>query len=402
MSVGLALSLARAQTASEWAQPAASLAEQVAGILGPGQARLSIRNLSTIPSDALPAIRKLIERDLKAHGVTVAEEESANAIRVTLSENVRERLWVAEIVEGNVTEVAMVEVAANAQKHATTVGGVTLRLQTILASHEPVLSALETANGLIVLEPKQIVLYTRGANGWSVQARESIALRPPFTRDPRGMLIPDATGDGFEAWMPGTECTGAGTGGPPLNEWAVNCRASDDPWPITPIGGTATTENIRVTPVRAFYNASRDYFTGVLAPNTIADLSPFYSFSELPRAAETVAWLVNGVDGKFETIENGAPHPVAGTRDWGSDFAAIDSGCGAGTQVVASSSGAAAMDSLRAYEIPALEAIPASNPLEVSGSVTALWSAPDRKSVLAVVKTATSQYEVDRVTALCN
>ena len=70
---------------------------------------------------------------------------------------------------------------------------------------------------------------------------------------------------------------------------------------------------------------------------------------------------------------------VAGTRDWGSDFAVMHSGCGAGTQVIASSSGEATSDSLRAYEIPALEAIPASAPLAMDGTVTALWTAPDGK-----------------------
>ena len=50
-----------------------------------------------------------------------------------------------------------------------------------------------------------------------------------------------------------------------------------------------------------------------------------------------------------------------------------------GTQVIASSSGEAANDSLRAFEIPALEAIPESAPLAMDGTVTALWTAQDGK-----------------------
>ena len=100
--------------------------------------------------------------------------------------------------------------------------------------------------------------------------------------------------------------------------------------------------------------------------------------------------------------ENGALKVVTGTRDWGSDFAVLHSGCGAGVQVIASSSGEVANDSLRAYELPALEAAPASAPLAIDGTVTALWTAPDGKSVLTVVRNAANQYEVDRVTALCN
>jgi len=71
-------------------------------------------------------------------------------------------------------------------------------------------------------------------------------------------------------------------------------------------------------------------------------------------------------------------------------------------QVIASSTREAANDSLRAYELPALEAVPTSAPLAMDGTVTALWTAPDGKSVLAVVRNAANEYEVDRVTALCN
>ena len=45
---------------SPWEQPAASLAEEIAGILGPGQAHLTIRNLSTISNGEIPAIRRLL------------------------------------------------------------------------------------------------------------------------------------------------------------------------------------------------------------------------------------------------------------------------------------------------------------------------------------------------------
>ena len=52
-----------------WSQPAAALADQIAAILGPGQAHLTLRNLSKLPADDIPAIRRLLEDDLKARGV---------------------------------------------------------------------------------------------------------------------------------------------------------------------------------------------------------------------------------------------------------------------------------------------------------------------------------------------
>ena len=97
---------------SRWEQPAAALAEQIAGILGPGQAQLTIRNLSTIPDERFPADSEIAGAGFESARRVVSGAESANAIRVTLSESARERLWVAEVVEGNETQVAMVHVDA--------------------------------------------------------------------------------------------------------------------------------------------------------------------------------------------------------------------------------------------------------------------------------------------------
>ncbi len=119
------------QTPSQWSKPAAELAAQIADILGPGQAQLTIRNLSTIQANEVPSIRKLIEQDLKARGVLVSGAESANSIRLTLSENARERLWVAEVVEGNETHVAMVHVDASALLYRTTRERMVLRSEKI-------------------------------------------------------------------------------------------------------------------------------------------------------------------------------------------------------------------------------------------------------------------------------
>jgi hypothetical protein len=159
---------------------------------------------------------------------------------------------------------------------------------------------------------------------------------------------------------------------------------------------------ISVTPFKAFYNAARNYFTGVVNFSPGIDLPPFYSAAQLVRSASDAPMLIEGIDGKVQILDNAVLKPVTGTRDWGSDFAALQSGCGAGTQIVASGSGEALGDSLRAYELPAQEAIPASAPLAMDGTVTAMWSAPDGKSLFAVVRNAADQYEVDRVSASCN
>jgi hypothetical protein len=419
-SLLVALATSAAPAPNKWDQPAASLAEQIAGMLGPGQAHLTIRNLSTISTDEIPAIRRLLESDLKSHGVIASGAESANIIRVTLSENVRERLWVAEVVEGNETRVVMVHVDPEATRTLPSQTEIVLSKKRVWASadvasgtsspsKEPVLALIETDAGLVVLEKEQIIVFSKTTAQWQEEKRFDIGQRSPLSGDPHGMLLPSADGSGFFAYTQGSECAGSYVD-PAADsrqvEWSIHCRESDDPWPITPThvaqASSATEEDVSATPIRAFYHAARNYFTGIVTPNLGVDLPPFYSIAVVPRPTSDAALLLSGIDGKVQLVEKGALKPVAGTRDWGSDFAVLHSGCGAGTQIVASGSGEATSDSLRVYEIPAQEAIPASTPLAMDGTVTAIWTAPDNMSVLAVVQSAADQYEVDRVTASCN
>jgi hypothetical protein len=406
---GIGLVAGAAPALSPWEQPAATLAGQIAGILGPGQVQLSIHNLSSIPTGEVAPIRRLIEQDLKTHGVAISGVESANAVRITLSESSRQRLWVAEVVEGDETQVTMVDLPPVKAQQVQVAGSLMLRKEPILDANDPILAALETPAGLIALEPQQIVIYASAGGGWQVQQRISIVQRLPLARDPRGVLLPAPDGSGFDAYLAGVACKGVAPQVNRSGDWDVNCHASDDPWTIAqpPMQPSAvqTGASPAVEPVpalKAFYNASRDYFVGLVTPSLGVDLPAFYSAAPLPRAAGNAALLIAGIDGKVQLVENGALATVAGVRDWGSDLAVLSSSCGNGMQVITSGSGEAVSDSLRAYELPALETVPASAPLAMDGTVTALSAAPDAKSVFAVVRKAPNQYEVDRVTALCN
>jgi hypothetical protein len=387
-----------------WEQPVANLADQIAEILGPGQARLTIRNISTVATDEIPAIRKLLVQDLKAHGVQVSGAESANSIRVTLSENSRERLWVAEIVEGNETRVAMVRVGPGATQQAQSASGLTLRKQTVLIISEQVLTVLETPASLVTVEPEELVVYNHAEAGWREQRRIAIGQKRPLPRDSRAVIVPSLNGDGFTAFLAGTVCSGSYQSAQPVGQWTMQCAESDDPWlipgPVVAVSADGANATSTVA-LKAFYNASRNYFTGMVVPVQGVDLPPFYSAASLPRP-NGFGWLIGTIDGKVQLLENNVLRPVAAARDWGSDFASLQTGCGAGTQIVVSGSGASIADSLRAFELPAREAVPASAPLNMEGTVTALWTAPDGKSVFAVVRGANDRYEVDRVTALCN
>ena len=394
--------------AANWEQPAGDLAKQIAALAGPGSVKLTIRNDSSLASSEIPAIRKLLERDLRGFGVVVGGSDSATLVRVTLSENLQGGLWVAEVVEGTETRVTMLPMTLGAS--ATVAGGgptLTLRRTLLMTEPDPVLDAQMFSIGgvqrLLVLEPERIVSYVRNAavlapagaasGNWIEDQHFAIAHTRPFPRDMRGELVA-AQDHLFDAYLPGVLCSGTTTGA----QITVACADSDDPWPVGgPIGASQ----------RAFYNAMRDYFTGVLAPGFGMELPPFYQGSNIPRATGT-GMLLNGVDGRVMLIENSVLKPVNGANDWGSDFAVIRSECGSGVQVLVSGSGAAAMgDSLSAYEIAGREAIAVSAPLPVEGAVTAIHAANDETSAGAsatviVRRDAPARYEVWDGSALCN
>ncbi|HEX4039118.1 MAG TPA: hypothetical protein VHX37_13745 [Acidobacteriaceae bacterium] len=399
--------------AATWDQPAADLAKQIAALSGPGPARFVLRNDSSIPVTDVPAIRRLLERNLRVLGVLSGGSDSATLIRVTLSENLQGGLWVAEVVEGSETRVSMLPVTLETPTVAANGPAITLRRTLLLTETEPVLDAqIFTAAGiqrLVILEPDRIVSYLRnaaplvasagGATGWLPDQIFPIAHTRSFPRDLRGRLVAapnqptqDQTSQAhlFDAWLPGVACTGSMA----VSQLAVTCQESDDPWPIT-------------ASQHAFYNAMRDYFTGILAPGYGMDLPPFYAASDIPRASGSNT-LLNGIDGRVLLIENNVLRPVNGANDWGSDMAVLRSGCGSGAQVLVSGSGAAsgaasAGDSLRAWEIVGREAVPVSAPLSIDGTVMAIQGAPDGTAAIVIVRReAPARDEVWNASALCN
>ena len=149
-----------AQGTGQWDQPAGALADQIAGVAGPGPVTLSVRNLSSIADSEVPAIRAILEKDLKNHGISIANGDTPNTVRLTLSQNDRERLWVAEIVEGNETRVVMVSADLGRSESRAAADYLTLRRERLpilkepgagVLQDKPILGALEHGSSILVL-----------------------------------------------------------------------------------------------------------------------------------------------------------------------------------------------------------------------------------------------------------
>ncbi|HEY3704110.1 MAG TPA: hypothetical protein VGL22_03560 [Terracidiphilus sp.] len=411
-AVTLSAAAQAADRVGAWDNPAADLARRIADQLGPSSAHLTFRNVSGISNESLPTIRRLLTDDLKTAGVTLTSGDSANAVHVTLSENVRGGVWIAEIVEGNQTRVVMVTLDRPAESAAAATQKVALHVQAIITdsalqaaavnngsnarlSHA-VLAAAQTNGALVVLFPSRIAVFDNTPQGWTERAHADLGVGRGVSRDPRGVINALPDGSGFEAFAPGIACSGtyapaAGQGA----AWTLHCHPSDDPWPLA--GSSA----------KAFYNSARDFYTGAISPSSGFDLPPFYAAGVLPNRAAGPALLAGAVEGKVILAEHGELKPVAGTRDWGSYFAVVSSACGAGAEVIVSSSGEGKSESLRAYEIPAQEALAVSDTLQMPGAVMAMSPAADGKSAVVIVRkpadnVGAHEYEVDRVTATCN
>jgi hypothetical protein len=376
---------------SPWQSPCADLARQIAALTGPGTINLKIESRSTLTSDDITVIRRLLERELRSAGVVSRAKSADSEVRVTLSQNENGLLWVAEVQEGSETKVAMLPIPGATARSAGPAEAVTMNVhaELIHSEVETILDLAVFGTGadahLVILQPQHIKTYLQTGGTWQLTQSYDIASAHPFPRDVRGRMVP-AADHLFDAYLPGLTCAAT----KPPDNWTLmyGCRESDDPWPL----GSQ----------KAFYNAARNFFTGVLTPGFGPKLPPFYSAAELVRAGGTT-FLVADVNGAVHLLEGGSHKLLIGARDWGSDIVAVRSECGSGTQVLASAAGWPVQDSVRAYEVTGREARPVSAPSTFNGIVTAIWPTADGTSAIVIVRKAQeSGYEAYRVSVHCN
>ena len=397
-----------AQASERWEPQVAAFAKKIAAVSGPGTATLELRNISSLTAEQVTAIRRPLELQLRTAGVQLRPEHEASVgIRVTLSDNRRGWLWIAEVQQGTETRVTMLEVAEDrAASAAASSLPMTLHSTLLLTTSEVLLDAqpLENPRGVLVALTKHSALLYQQQNGRWQQVRElSLPVKTTQTRDPRGRIVP-AADHPFDLYFPGGNCTAAGDRTETI---ALNCIASDDPWPL---GGQG-----------AVYNPARNYFTGLLVPGVGRAMPPFYSAAPLrkpstptngvpwtPPQPKYTLWVFAGVDGHVSSFDGTNERHLGGTaHEWGSDLAALHSGCGAGTQLLATAGGAAEdSDSLQAFEIADREPLAASAPLKFNGSLIALWGAPGAGPATAVVhagpQTGQGGYDAYSVSLACS
>ena len=88
--------------ANDWSLPSRQLAQKVAALTRPGVVAVTTANRSSLDKKDCDTISGRIRSELEVMGVReVPPEQAAASVQITLSENPRFYVWVAEIRQGN-------------------------------------------------------------------------------------------------------------------------------------------------------------------------------------------------------------------------------------------------------------------------------------------------------------
>ncbi len=383
--------------AEDWSTPARQLADKINAAAGAGSAMaITLNNASSFSPRDLADVRLALESQLRTQGTRVVDPAQADIeIRVTLAENLRGYLWVAEIPHGQTREVAMLQIARSQRAALAGPGTAMMLRKTPLWSQEdPVLDVVPlemngaSGNAVLVLETQYVTLYTKQGSGWDALRRFPLDRVTNQPRDGRGRMILTSLTD-LSVYLPGVVCSG-----PVLPMLNLGCEAIDDPWPL---GAGAQSS------VKAFFSRSRNFFNGVLSGNSGQGKSApqFFSAARVEQNGNEL-WLFDGTDGRiqFFTGLNMTPAEISG---WGSDIAGIKTECGMNSQVLATRAGDwNSPDAAQAFEMVNRQAVAVSAPVEFGGPITALWTAPGGSTAIAIDHNlASGKYEAFSLSISC-
>ncbi len=158
------------------------------------------------------SFRKLLQDELRKSGVETAGPATAatppeSRLRITLSENPSGSVFIAEVLNGTNRQIVMLP--WNPPPFAPVKPPITLSKKLLWTEALPILDVqlLDSDSQMLVLSTDEVASYRLVGNKWTPSATASLVLSRPIPRDPRGRL--EATGEGFEAFLPVATCSGA-------------------------------------------------------------------------------------------------------------------------------------------------------------------------------------------------
>src|SRR4051812_46888519 len=341
--VNMTLGCAAAQTLD---QAVAQLGAQIAsnGTTKSGLS-LDIENISSLPAPEVVKVRDALQLELKRDGLSF-DSNSLALIQVTISENARGFLLLAQTPSGDGMKVSMAPWTLHATQ--TPVARAAIGKTLVLEHPAPVLDIAVTNNGteLWLLEPARLVHFTRAGESWVSDRNNVITPAKPLPRDLRGRLNPD----------PRLPDSGSA--------WALDAR-----------------HTVHWIPGRNFF----------------ADESgEFYSIANVGKVE-----FKAGLDGRTRmTTSDG--QLIGNIDDWGSDIVAVQGSCGEWFVLPAAKTERDGPDHLQAFQVTEGMPIASGEALEFSGPITALWPSETPAQATVVVRNGKAgKYEVYRVAIAC-
>jgi hypothetical protein len=347
---------------------------------------VTFQNISLIPPDSQEAVQNAVFTGFRNAGIRLVKAEATQTqTDITFSEDWQGYVWIATIQQAGASKVVMKKVERPERTAGPRVPMMTVRKAFVWRQDAPMLDFAEDDKNLAILEPTQIAIYTNENGNWRPRYTLSITHAAAWPRDLRGRIL--LNGSQVTAFLPGVRCNGSTS--PP----SLDCSASDDPWQVDQ--GTLS----------AFFSPRRNFFTGILAgQNAGGSVLPFFSAATW-QSGDTRQWLFTGTDGRTRLYQFDLSSPAALFNTWGSNIAAVHSGCGSGWQLLVSApTDSVRPDSIQAVEITGREAQPVSSPVELSGAVQALWtSGKNSERAHGIMQSpATGRYEAFTLTINCS
>ena len=293
---------------------------------------LEVQNLTALAPVESSSFRSALQDELRKAGLAMTATAPPEVrLRVSISENVRGLLLIAEIFSGESRQVVMLPWSAPPASEQKPQLKITKK--PIWEQAEPVLDFLLLEDGslLLALSPTKLSSYRLVDDKWTSSAAAALNLARPAARDPRGHI--ENAPDGIRVYVPGTTCSGSAL--------KLSCIPANESW-------------------------RRDGMT----LRWVADRNLLESDGVRGLFFSATNGLVAGADGR---VRDRASELIAGTDAWGSDITGIANPCGANPVLLATRAGEG-QEQLRAYEVAQGQVAPASEPLDLPGPVTALWS----------------------------
>ena len=378
--------LAVAQQESPLAAAANEFVQQILSRSGSASSiAVSFQNVASLSPENQQSAENAILHAFHGANVRVVKPEQAIAeVQIAFSEDWQGSVWIATLQQGSSSQVVIKKMPRPQRPVSSRATTLTLRKVPVWQQETEILDFFADNQNLLVLEPGQLAIYSSDSGQWRLRQTLAIPHQQPWPRDLRGKL--EVHSGHVEAFLPGTRCTGA------LSPPALDCRSSDDPWPID-------------SGLVAFFSPRRNFFTGLIAGQSAgASVNPFFSAAAW-QTGDQRQWIFTGTDGRARLFQNDLATAVSTYSGWGSTLAAVHSTCGSGWQLLVSSpADTTHPDTVQAIEIAGREALPVSAPLELSGSIAALWTGGNYNQIVNGVarSQATGKYEAFTLTAICN